>query len=45
MYVRAGISKKEVLAKSNSALIANVSTLLLFVALTFLAAFFIVNAR
>jgi signal transduction histidine kinase len=41
MYVRAGISKKEVLAKSNSALIANVSTLLLFVALTFLAAFFI----
>ncbi|RPI70040.1 MAG: sensor histidine kinase, partial [Geobacteraceae bacterium] len=38
MYVRAGISKKEVLAKSNSALIANVSTLLLFVALTFLAA-------
>jgi signal transduction histidine kinase len=41
MYVRAGISKKEVLAKSNSALIVNVSTLLFFVALAFLSAFFI----
>jgi signal transduction histidine kinase len=41
MYVRAGISKKEVLAKSNSALALNVSTLLLFVVLTFLAVFFI----
>ena len=41
MYVRAGISKQEVLAKSNSALALNVSTLLLFVVLTFLAVFFI----
>jgi len=41
LYVRAGISKKEVLAKSNRALIANVSTLLFFVALSFLAAFFL----
>jgi len=41
MYVRAGISKKEVLAKSNSALIANLSTLLFFVVLSFLVAFFI----
>jgi len=39
MYVRAGISKKEVLENSNSALVANVSTLLFFVALTFLAVF------
>lgn len=41
MYVRAGISKKEVLAQSNSALVVNISTLLLFVVLSFLAAFFI----
>jgi len=41
IYVRAGISKKEVLAKSNSALFANISTLLIFVVLSFLAAFFI----
>ena len=41
IYVRAGISKKEVLAKSNRALVANVSTLLAFVVLSFLAAFFI----
>lgn len=41
MYVRAGISKKEVLAASNRALAANVSTLLLFVVLSFLAAIFI----
>jgi signal transduction histidine kinase len=41
IYVRAGISKKEVLAKANRALVANLSTLLLFVALSFLAAFFI----
>ena len=41
MYVRAGISKKEVLAKSSRALVANVSILLLFVLVTFLAAVFI----
>lgn len=41
MYVRAGISKKEVLAQSNSTLFVNISTLLLFVVLSFLAAFFI----
>lgn len=41
MYVRAGISKKEVLAKSNIALAANVTTLLLFVVLSFLVAVFI----
>ena len=41
MYVRAGISKREVLTKSNNALIANISTLLFFVVLSFLAAFFV----
>lgn len=41
IYVRAGISKKEVLAKSNSALVANISTLLIFVVVSFLAAFFV----
>lgn len=41
IYVRAGISKKEVLAKSNRTLVANISTLLFFVVLAFLAAFFI----
>ena len=41
MYVRAGISKKDVLAKANNALIANVSTLLLFVVLSFVVAFII----
>lgn len=41
MYVRAGISKKDVLAKSNRALVANVSTLLFFVVLSFLTAFII----
>ncbi|MDZ4185441.1 MAG: ATP-binding protein [Desulfuromonadales bacterium] len=41
MYVRAGISKKEVLTKSNNALIANISTLLFFVVLSFLVAFII----
>jgi signal transduction histidine kinase len=41
IYVRAGISKKEVLAKSNNALVANVATLLFFVLLSFLAACFI----
>lgn len=41
MYVRAGISKKEVLAKSNRTLAVNVSTLLFFVFLTFFAAFII----
>lgn len=41
MYIRAGISKKEVLAQSNRALFANVSTLLLFVVLSFLATFMI----
>jgi PAS domain S-box-containing protein len=35
MYVRAGISKKDVLAKANKALIANVSTLLLLVVFLF----------
>lgn len=35
MYVRAGISKKDVLAKSNRALLANLSLLLLFVLLSF----------
>lgn len=39
MYVRAGISKKGVLTKSNNALIVNVSTLLFFVVLSFLVAF------
>lgn len=41
MYVRAGISKNEVLAKANVALGINVATLLLFVVVAFLAAFFI----
>ncbi|MCM2265736.1 MAG: ATP-binding protein [Desulfuromonadales bacterium] len=41
MYVRAGISKKEVLAESNRALVFNLSTLLLFVLISFLAVFFI----
>lgn len=41
MYVRAGISKKEVLSKSNRTLVTNVSTLLFCVALSFLVAFFI----
>ena len=41
MYVRAGISKKEVLTKSNNALLTNISTLLFFVVLSFLAAFII----
>lgn len=41
MYVRAGISEKEVLAVSNRALVINVSTLLFFVVLSFLLAFFI----
>jgi signal transduction histidine kinase len=41
MYVRAGISKKEVLAKSNRALAANISTLLFFVFLAFFAALII----
>ncbi|MDO9079954.1 MAG: HAMP domain-containing sensor histidine kinase, partial [Desulfuromonadales bacterium] len=41
MYVRAGISKKEVLTKSNNALLTNISTLLIFVVLSFLAAFII----
>lgn len=41
MYVRAGISKRDVLTKSNNALIANISTLLFFVVLSFLAAFII----
>jgi signal transduction histidine kinase len=41
MYVRAGISKKEVLTKSNNALFTNISTLLFFVVLSFLAAFII----
>jgi signal transduction histidine kinase len=41
MYVRAGISKKEVLAVSSRALVVNVSTFLLFVVLSFLAAFFV----
>ncbi len=41
MYVRAGISKKDVLDKSNRALVANVSTLLLFVVLSFLAALYV----
>lgn len=39
LSVRAGISKKEALAKSNIALATNVSTLLLFVLFAFLAAF------
>jgi len=39
MYVRAGISKKEVLAMSKRALVVNVSTFLLFVLLSFLVAF------
>ena len=41
MYVRAGISKQEVLGRSNRALAANVSTLLLFVALSFLAVLYV----
>jgi PAS domain S-box-containing protein len=41
MYVRAGISKKDVLAKANNTLIANVSTLLLFVVLSFVVAFIV----
>lgn len=41
MYIRAGISKKEVLAQSNRVLFANVSTLLLFVVLSFLTTFII----
>jgi len=41
VYVRAGISKKEALAASNKTLIINVSTLLFFVVLSFLLAFFI----
>lgn len=41
MYVRAGISKKEVLAISSRALVVNVSTFLLFVVLSFLIAFFV----
>ena len=41
MYVRAGISKKEVLAVSSRALVVNVSTFLLFVVLSFLVAFFV----
>lgn len=40
-YVRAGISKKEVLAKSNRTLLVNLTALLFFVVLSFLAAFFI----
>ncbi len=39
MYVRAGISKKEVLAMSKRALVVNVSTFLLFVLLSLLVAF------
>ncbi len=39
MYVRAGISKKKVLAMSKRALVVNVSTFLLFVVLSFLVAF------
>jgi signal transduction histidine kinase len=41
LYVRAGISKKEVLAKSSRALFTNISILLMFVLLSFLTAFFI----
>ena len=41
IYVRAGISKKEVLAKSNRTLLINLTALLFFVVLSFLAAFFI----
>lgn len=41
MYVRAGISKKEALAKSSRALTANLSILLLFVGFSFLAVFII----
>ena len=37
MYVRAGISKAEVLAKSNRTLTVNISILLLFVLLSFMA--------
>ncbi|NJC88166.1 MAG: PAS domain S-box protein [Desulfuromonas sp.] len=44
LYVRAGISKKEVLAKANKALLVNVSTLLLFVMLSF-AGVFIIGKR
>lgn len=41
MYVRAGISKQEVLAKSNRTLAVNISILLLFVLTSFLAVLFI----
>ncbi|WP_020677173.1 sensor histidine kinase [Geopsychrobacter electrodiphilus] len=41
MYVRAGIAEKDVLSASNRALVINLSTLLFFVVLSFLLAFFI----
>ncbi|MDT8441579.1 MAG: ATP-binding protein [Desulfuromonadales bacterium] len=41
MYIRAGISKQDVLAKSFSGMVANIATLFLFVVLSFLITYLI----